>query len=195
MVEHMIRRSLPAAIGAALLCTSAAPAPAAESPAAFAGMAGIVFRYYDVAGADERQIYAALQQRAPRRPDGSVAIGLTAWALDYRWDQLTDRRGCRARDPGADLRIIVTLPRLIDVDRLSPRARAWWTGYQHTIERHEAGHVRIALDHRDDFARAAEGSRCGDTKAIGEQIVQRIAALQEAYDRLTRHGRDQDAAD
>lgn len=176
---------------AGIALAAASPAPR-DVPAAFAGMPRIAFRYYDVSGRDEQQIYASLMRNVMRGPDGETASGLTRWGMRYRWGEYTDRRGCSVRDPRVDLDITVTLPRLADPDRASPRGRAWWEGYKRTIERHEAGHARIAFEHRDDFLRAAEGARCDEIKAIGDRVTARIAALQNDYDRITEHGQKQE---
>lgn len=191
----MIRYLAPFGIAALSIGGFAAAAPPPAIPAAFAGMPAIDFRYYDVGGRDEREIHAALQRSAMRRPDGSLASGLTAGSLQNHWRQETDRRGCRVRDARADLKMTVTLPRLAGADRLSPRALAWWREYQARIERHEAGHVRIAIDHAGDFAAAANGVRCADVQRIAQRVLSRISALQNDYDRVTQHGQLQERAD
>jgi predicted secreted Zn-dependent protease len=191
MMRHFLRFGVTALAFAG--AGMAAPPPAI--PAAFAGMPPIDFRYYDVAGRDEREIQVALLRSAMRRPDGSTASGLTAWTLQNHWGEYSDQRGCRIRDARADLRMTVTLPRLKNADRLPPRAIAWWAGYQRTIERHEAGHARIAIDHAGDFARAAEGARCADIERISQKVMAKIVALQDDYDRVTQHGQTQERVD
>jgi len=173
-----------------------ASARTGDAPAAFAGIPGISFQYYEVEGRDEQEIYAALQARGIRSPDGQSATGVTRWGFQFRWGEHRDGNGgCRTYNPRAELIIGVILPRLRDADGLPPRARAWWGRYQRTIERHEAGHARIAWDHRDDFLRAGNGVRCADIKDIGNRVLARITALQQDYDRATEHGRKQDRVD
>lgn len=180
---------------AILLTSPPAVAQSRTAPPAFAAMPGIAFRYYDVSGRTGQEVAASLRRNALRRPDGQSASGLTRWGYSFRWGEYSDRHGCRIRDPRNDVSITVTLPRLASADRLAPRDRAWWDDYRRTIERHEAGHARIALDHAGDFARAAEGARCGEIKTIAARVMERAGRLQADYDRVTRHGQAQEAVD
>jgi predicted secreted Zn-dependent protease len=161
-------------------------------PPAFSGMPGIVFRYYDLFGTNDRMLTIAansIRLRAPGTPGG--ATGLTTWSARMGWKQ-QDRPVCRITQPRTALTIVVTLPRLAEPDRLAPETFQRWRAYIRTIERHEAGHARIALAHSRDFERAAANASCANIKAIAQATQQRIVALQDDYDRRTQHGRNQD---
>ena len=98
---------------------------------------------------------------------------------------------CRTRLPRTRMSVIVILPRLVDADRADPAARDAWRAYITGIQRHEAGHARIAFAHARDFEAEAYGAPCDQIQAIGQRIVERITALQEDYERRTDFGRAQ----
>lgn len=182
-----------------LLATAllSSPATAAEPrrPPIFAGMPNIVFEYYEVSGRNAREIMASLRAKAMRRPDGQTAMGLTVWRYSFHWGDRIDNKGCRIADARTDISITVTLPRYADPDALAYADRAWWYRYQDSIERHEAGHARIAFEHANDFTSAATGKSCDDARAIGTSVMKRVVDVQNDYDRVTKHGQDQGAVD
>lgn len=159
-----------------------APVAAAEDP--FAGIPRVRFQYYDVEGRTPAEIYASMRARAPQKGDG---VAHTAWHMRVGWQETRRGSRCRVIDPAASLSILVVLPRLVTRE-VTPDAAAFWRRTLRGLEIHEAGHARIAHEHRDDFARAGEGATCGDIRAISARVQARIEKIQADYDRDTRHG-------
>lgn len=188
-----------AALSAAAFILAAAPLCAQEAdpvPAAFAGLPGIRFDYYDVRGTTQAELATALREAAQTTPGLTEAgkppaAGRTRWKADFAWDVQRRTGLCRTRSPRTTMTVIVILPRLAEPGRVSPAARAAWQDYIAGIERHEAGHARIAFAHVRDFESEAYGAPCDRIKAIGQRIVDRIVALQEDYERRTDYGRAQ----
>ena len=157
----------------------------AQQTTAFRDVPGVRFQYYDVEGRTPEQIYASMKAKAPKTGDG---VAHTAWHIRVGWRQARRGSACRVTDPVATLSITVLLPRLSTREGVSARARAFWRRTIEGLEVHEAGHARIAWDHRGDFAVAARSASCGSIKRIAEQTQQRIEQIQQDYDRRTRHG-------
>ncbi len=186
---HVIQRLVLLMVAAAALPASASAAQ--PIPRAFAGLPPITFRYYDVHGETQETIFASVRAAALGTDPDAPTSALTQWSPRFSWDTTTGPGGCFTRSPRVDMEVIVTLPRLANADKASPQALAAWKAYMAVIERHEAGHARIAFAHADDFAREALGARCEQMRPIGQRIIDRITALQEDYERRTQHGRAQ----
>ena len=159
--------------------------------ALFEGMPGIRFQYYEVEGRTAREIYDAMRARAPRGTDG---LAQTIWQIDVDWHEQTRGSTCRVLDPRTKLSMTVILPRLRQVEGMTPEAFRYWRATRRGLEIHEAGHARIAWDHRDDFNRAAQEASCKSITQVAKVTQERIEALQQEYDRVTDHGRNQTPA-
>ena len=163
----------------------AADPSAADSP--FAGIPNIRFEYYDVEGITAADIYASMRVRAPKGANAD-GVAKTEWHLRVGWREAKRGGECDVADPLASLSLRVILPRLVNEDAVSPAGLAFWRAAIAGLEIHEAGHARIAWDHRNDFSRAARGATCKTIRKIATQTEDRIKALQDDYDRVTRHG-------
>ena len=172
---------------AALLFATALPA---AQPSPYDGIPGIRFEYYDIEGSTPAEIHASMRARSPMARSGSMGLGRTTWQMDVTWRE--SRRGstCRVSGPKAGMAISVLLPRLT-TRTLTREGLAYWRATLRGLDIHEAGHARIAWDHRNDFYRAAEGASCRSIAQIAKKFQTRVSALQAAYDRDTDHGRKQ----
>ncbi len=166
----------------------ASPLTAAE-PSPFEGIPRLKFEYYDVEGRAPAEIYASMRARAPRNGGGD-GMARTAWSIKVGWRESRYGSRCSVADPQTSLSITILLPRLVTKD-VTAQGRDFWRRTRHGLEIHEAGHARIAYQHRDDFNMAARGASCDSIKRLAERTQARIAALQEVYDRDTRHGMKQ----
>ncbi|KQX20122.1 MULTISPECIES: DUF922 domain-containing protein [unclassified Sphingomonas] len=171
-------------LGLAITAATSADVPA-SSP--FAGMPNVIFQYYDVEGRTPAEIYQSMRARAPQTDDGD-GVARTAWHIRAGWRQ--SRRGddCEVADPMTSLSITVVLPRLATTEGVTPEALDYWERTMRGLEIHEAGHARIAIDHRRDFVTAAAEASCGSIKDVARRTQERIEEIQEDYDRRTRHG-------
>lgn len=164
---------------------------AAADPSPFDGIPGIRFDSYDVEGTTAAAIYASMHARGPRGDDGE-AVARTTWRLRVGWQELHRGSDCQASNPLSSLTITVLLPRLkTRAEDVTPDGLAFWRRSLIGMQIHEAGHARIAYDHRDDFTRLASDMRCDRINALAERVKADISALQSDYDRTTRHGLSQ----
>jgi len=166
----------------------ASPLSAAE-PSPFQGIPRLKFEYYDVEGRTPAEIYASMRARAPRSGDGE-GMARTAWSIKVGWRESRSGSRCLVASPQAILSITILLPRLV-TRSVTPQGLAFWRRSRQGLEIHEAGHARIAYDHRGDFEVAARDAGCDSISRLAQQTQARVAALQEAYDRETRHGMTQ----
>jgi predicted secreted Zn-dependent protease len=167
-----------------LAAALAMPSPLLAADDPFEGIPRIKFQYYDVEGRTPTEIYASLRARAPQKGDG---VAHTAWHMRVGWQE--SRRGseCAVVDPMTSLSILVVLPRLITRE-VTPQGADFWRRTLRGLEIHEAGHARIAYDHRGDFSRTGEGASCRDIRAIAAKVQARVEKIQADYDRDTNHG-------
>lgn len=154
----------------------------------FAGIPNLKFVYHDVEGRTAADIYASMRARAPAGARDGSGIAKTAWHLRIGWREVRRGKSCAVSDPLSSLSITVYLPRLVNQPEVSAEGLAFWRAAIAGLEIHEAGHARIAWDHRNDFNRAALNASCSTVRRIAEQTKARIVAIQAAYDRETKHG-------
>lgn len=170
----------------ALLLLAVAPIGAAASP--YAGIPGIRFEYYDIEGNTPLEIHDSMRARSPMRRNGTEGLGRTTWQMNVTWRESTRGGQCRVSEPRTRLSIAVLLPRLVTANP-SAEGLAYWRAVRQGLDIHEAGHARIAWEHRNDFNRAALRAGCKSIHQVAKASHARIAALQAAYDRKTDHGR------
>lgn len=178
-------------LAAVALLSALAPAAARASP--YAGIPGIRFNYYDIEGSTPGEIYASMRARSPMARDGSMGLGRTTWQMDVTWRERRQGSTCTVSEPKARMSISVLLPRLTTRE-LTREGLAYWRATLRGLDIHEAGHARIAWDHRNDFYEAADGASCKSINQVAKRVQARVSALQAAYDRDTRHGQSQVAA-
>lgn len=166
---------------------SASPLMAGNS-SPFDGIPGIRFRYYAVGGRTPLEIYRSMSERGP---DDGEALARTTWEMSVNWHEATRGAVCRVDEPRTRMSITVLLPRLERSDELTREGLAFWRATIRGLEIHEAGHARIAWDHREDFNRVALRASCKTIDRVARAVQGRIEAIQQAYDRDTDHGRKQ----
>ena len=176
----------------ALLVLAATPA-SGQTTDAFAGVPNVVFRPYTVQGNDLASLAASIGAARPTDPHGNERVdALTHWAIRWRWTGKW-HGACDLAHARVTFSATVTLPRLVDGSALPPALLDAWTRYIAALERHEAGHVRYAYDHRGDVLAAIRGARCATAARAAQAALNRIAAHDIAYDRDTQHGLTQGA--
>lgn len=171
----------------AAVALTIAALPMAVSASPYAGIPGIRFQYYDIEGSTPAEIYASMRARSPMARNGSMGLGRTTWQMDVTWRERWRGPTCTVSEPRARMSISVLLPRL-RTEELTPEGLAYWRAVLRGLDIHEAGHARIAWDHRNDFYKAAAGASCKTIEQVAKRVQARVSALQAAYDRQTRHG-------
>jgi predicted secreted Zn-dependent protease len=182
-------------IGALALALTMAmePAPGWQAanqplPESFEGIPNLRFKHYDVVGTDWASINASLEAQGPRHGDGTTAHGRTDIHIGSSWTQ--QRRGKVCSVTGIKVRFsaVVILSRLADQSAVPEELAAQWRGFLTILERHEAGHARISLDHLDMVRAAVAAAPCGKEQERAKAALMRIEEMQRDYDRRTRHG-------
>ena len=165
---------------------------AAQSTDVFAGIPGVGFTYYDVGGDDPEAIQRSMAANRVVDPhDGTHTDAVSNWYYSWRGKSRAVASGCTVSDVRIGFVAIVRLPRLLS--HVTPDLKARWDGYIAAVERHEAGHVRYAWEHRGDLANAIRAARCGRADAAAKAVIARIDAWQARYDIETQHGKTQGA--
>ncbi|MET0373594.1 MAG: DUF922 domain-containing protein [Rhizorhabdus sp.] len=181
-------RSLALLVVASVLATAPTSPALAQAPSPFAGIPGLKFEYYDVEGRTSAEIYASMRARSPNGATDVGGVAKTAWQIKVGWREVRRGKQCEVSDPLSSLSITIHLPRLINLSEVSAEGLAFWRAAIAGLEIHEAGHARIAWDHRHDFNRAALNAGCKTIAKVAKETQARIDAIQNAYDRDTRHG-------
>lgn len=173
--------------------SAAQTASATTVPDEFRGLPDLTIQYYDVDGTDEASISAALDRNAPRRPDGSKAMGAAGYKMGLRPQVQGTGAACKVVKPNVRISATVILPRLVDEAAVAPALLARWKRFVAALRVHEAGHVRIEYQHIRDAEKRLVGSPCETIYAKFEAARDAATAAQRAYDQETNHGATQGA--
>jgi predicted secreted Zn-dependent protease len=129
------------------------------------------------------------------------ATAWTSWSLSWRHETAPDVAGCRVRRPRLRLKLTVTTPRLLHPRRLPADQRATWDRYLEALVVHEQGHVDLAVTGAERLLASLRAlppaATCSEVQRAAHKTADlQIAATeaeQEAWDKLTDHGRLQGA--
>ncbi|MCC7105005.1 MAG: DUF922 domain-containing protein [Chloroflexi bacterium] len=181
------------------------PAYPVQAPAFGAGGAGTVqvsraTTYYDVTGANERQLLERMNRGGPRE-DGQEWSASVDWGATWTFPHVDLGSRCAAGPMTVKLSVITTLPRWTEPSSASRRLVDRWDRFLGGLRDHEAGHETIALQAGPELLKALSGLgmylSCGDldraADSAGRAVVARYSDLQAAYDRDTEHGATQGA--
>lgn len=151
---------------------------------------------YRVEGGSDRQLTEALRDGSP-----AGAHALTDFGLTLSYDLYEEAAGCRIDRIAVQLEIQMQLPRLADDVRASAERRARWRHAREGLNRHEHGHIDIALEHAERLLEALHDlPTSGDCRAArrvaGRQymrLAMRHSLAQQIYDLRTGSGARQGA--
>jgi predicted secreted Zn-dependent protease len=181
------------------------PAYPVQAPAFGAGGVGTVqvsraTTYYDVVGANERQLLDRMNRNGPRE-DGQEWSASVDWGATWTFPHVDLGGRCVAGPVTVNLSVTTTLPRWRAPASAPRRLVDRWNRFVSGLQNHEAGHETIALQAGPDILNALSGLglylSCADldsaADAAGRAVVARYSDLQAAYDRDTGHGATQGA--
>lgn len=177
-----------------LLSAVCAAPPAGAEPLLETG-----YVYYPVSSPSRAELTARLNRATPIRQNGNPFHGYTAAKIDWKFWWRTENRRCSITRVEVRVDVIFTLPRLED----SPaEVRAVWERWYPQLVRHEIGH-------RDNALAAARRIEAGiralpgqpdcraleqRANALGNRLVDELAAIDRDYDKRTNYGETQGAS-
>jgi predicted secreted Zn-dependent protease len=177
--------------GFSLAGSATAVPPPATGP--LAGIPNLDVEYYDVSGRSVAEIRAAINRVRPRDPNDGVAVdALNRWYISWRWPG-DGHGGCALARVELRFTGNLRMPRLVNFAATPRAVVARWNAYVVALVRHEAGHLRHALDNMDSVRRAITTSDCANANEAGRAAVRLLARYDVDYDRATRHGFSQGA--
>jgi predicted secreted Zn-dependent protease len=155
--------------------------------------------YYRVSSPSRRELLANLNRATPIRQNGNPFHGFTESQIRWRFWWRTQDRLCTITRVEVFVDVTITLPRLEE----SPAAvREVWDRWYPNLVLHENGHREIALAAArriEDGIRGLPGhADCGALEqranALGNRLIDELAATDRDYDRRTNYGETQGAA-
>lgn len=142
---------------------------------------------YPVSGRSRRTVRDDINRQRPET-NGERHDARTSWQYSTRW-----RGGpggvCLPETAEVTVQITVTMPDLVDPERLNREDLAAWRRYLTALEIHEGNHARIAnagAERMQQAMRAA--SSCETMQEAGRQVSATVSGASQEYDRRTRHG-------
>jgi len=158
--------------------------------------------YYDVSGANAREVRESLNRNGPvSKINGKRFDAYTAWYISWKYQYRQPTGGCAIASVSTEVKVIIDFPRL-KADATTPEAlKSLFARYLENLMRHEKGHAQNAID----FARKIEtGIRALPTKsscnalqdvanALGGALIKEANQADIDYDARTRHGATQGA--
>lgn len=178
---------------------SPAPSPPGLTP--LKGVALSLERsYYEVRGATAGELRESMDRHG-LRDDGERVDALTEWYVRWRYRYAHQDGTCGIGAARVTLRIMLTLPRWNTTSTASPTLENEWDEYTKALERHEAGHVDIAVSAGNDIWRMLRSlpryQSCSaletraDTEGTG--VLRAHRSEERDYDAITNHGATQGA--
>jgi predicted secreted Zn-dependent protease len=157
-------------------------------------------QHYAITGSKARQLKRDMKRLGPRE-GGRRYVAYTAWTLTWTYTFDEGARECRLDAFDVRAEIETTLPRWEPAAGARSELIEKWERFLEAIERHEAGHARLAFEAAGsvDAAVRSLGARstCAELEreivATAEQEVERYRRREREYDQETRHGRTQGA--
>jgi predicted secreted Zn-dependent protease len=158
--------------------------------------------YYDISGSTPGQIWQEMRARGPATPDGKRWTAYTRWDIRWRFEFDESPRGCRIGGIDVRLRIRYTMPRWEEPREASATVARQWSRFIDALEVHEEGHgdfgreaaerVEAELPRLPARRDCQAASRAAN--AVGDRIIEEVAADERDYDRRTNHGATQGTA-
>lgn len=152
--------------------------------------------YYDVEGRTADEVRRDMDWESPFREAGRNFVAATKWHVNWRYRSWETRNSCTLTRVDTRVRISVTLPRLLRPELLDPALQSRWQQYVEALQRHEQGHVDLALqaarDVEERIAAIPPQASCAALRdavdRIGDEVIAQYHARERAYDRETDHG-------
>jgi predicted secreted Zn-dependent protease len=152
----------------------------------------VTFQYFDVAGKDLKAINKSIVQS--QRPDasGKPAVAPTGWAIDTKFNKLSQSGLCKVTDVKATFSAKVVLPKLVNHPSHTPELMASWRAYLAGIENAQAANLWFVYDRIGTVESAVLASSCEGAQAAGTAAVQRLQTLASEYARANLPGAQPD---
>jgi predicted secreted Zn-dependent protease len=151
-----------------------------------------VVRRYPVTGPTAADLRRQLDATGPVDDRGVRRDGLTHWEL--RWEPPAGPGSCVPAAVRVEAEVIVTLPEWQAAEGADADLRRRWEWFLYALASHEQGHVDVVRKAMPDVRRALVAAACTDLDGAGRRQVERLRALQDAYDERTAHGRNDGVA-
>lgn len=150
--------------------------------------------FYDIEGDTPEEVHASMVERGPKDPGGKARFAYTDWHISWRWNRTATghvdtnaiRLECSAE---------VLLPRLRPRATTSLSFIRSWHEYVERMREHELKHVEhVSVRAPEIVTRLRDANEplgsLSTTRAntLVTQVVNRIRALDRAYDHVTNHG-------
>lgn len=183
-------RSAPAVAMLALLLAGGTPRAAVEVEESR--------KHYSITGSKPGQLKRSMKSLGPRE-GGRRYVAYTSWTLTWIYTFDEGESECRLDSFDVVAEIETTLPRWKpDADAPSELIEKW-KHFVEAVERHEAGHARLAVEAAGSIDAAVRtlGARssCAELEreivATAEEKVERYRQREGEYDRETHQGKAQ----
>jgi predicted secreted Zn-dependent protease len=155
--------------------------------------------YYDVDGTTTEAIFSHIEQNGPTDGAGKRGSGLTTVIWGYEWQGGPEVGECLIRSMTIQAEMVITLPRHVAADSLSPEIRGNWENYEASVATHEQTHVDIyeegAEQIRQRMLAIGPQPSCDELEADIKQVwseeqasinIQQDSFHQQEFDRLAQ---------
>ena len=157
--------------------------------------------YYEVEGADLRELRASLNARGPLGENGKRYHGFTKWRVNWNYKYQRSGQSCGLSSLVTHVVATITMPRWNAPADAPVKLRQEWRRYLSALRAHEDGHHNFAktaaAQIERDLAELSNPSGCNELAkeidARADAILDIYRAEEKAYDQQTRHGATQGA--
>jgi predicted secreted Zn-dependent protease len=158
--------------------------------------------YYDVSGADAREVRASLNRSGPISSTDNKRYDATArWWVSWKYQYKRTSSQCGIASVTTDVKVTITFPRL-KTDASTPEAlKMAFATYTEKLMLHEEGHVQNGIDIAKRIEAAIRVMPPEPTcealgqaaNKLGNALIKEANQADIDYDARTRHGATQGA--
>mgnify|MGYP001598251458 CR=1 FL=1 len=165
------------------------------------------FETYDVFGSNLYEVTAAMNENGPiiikeKLPTVNMSVKGVAFGhglINPIWYRKNTAAGCTITQANVTINMMLLLPKWADEASAPDQDQKWWDLYLKFLERHEQGHINIALKEAREFqaelAQLKPAPSCQDNdnniRVLFVAVEQKGIEDSVNYDKRTNHGTTQ----
>ncbi|MDC0253542.1 DUF922 domain-containing Zn-dependent protease [Bacteriovoracales bacterium] len=149
--------------------------------------------YYDVKGTTLEEIKESMNQQRKIHAKGKDAY--TKWSVRFNFKKRKDGGNCTMERVDVSITSTTMMPRLINLEELSPELQDKWKVYLKNQLKHQMMQEEFAVKAKKELKEmllAMKEVDCSklnrDANTLGDSIVQKYGEFRDAYNKKTDYG-------
>ncbi|QNM82540.1 DUF922 domain-containing protein [Sphingomonas sabuli] len=157
-----------------------AVAPVATGPA-LEQIPGVTVNYYDVAGKNDKELRASIDQQRPKNAAGQPITAGTSWIIDASISKQTTDGVCKITSVTPNFKGTAVLPRLTTADKLKPEMLVQWNKYSDGLKTAAAEQLNFVRGRLGDVQTAVGAAACDQAAAALDASLEKLKTQEAAF--------------